>query len=888
MRPNVAIITAAAASAAAAVLSGGSPALAQTFNNPIVRDSADPWVFQFKGQYFHTRAGFFGLPTVDRSTNIHTLGAPVRSDIIWSPPSGQPYSSGLWAPEVHYLDNKWYAYVAADDGNNANHRMYVLEGNSQDPQGTYEFRGKIAAATDRWAIDGTVAQIGATRYMIWSGWSGTTNVRQDLYIARMSSPTNITGNRVLISSPQYAWEQRTGGIVPQGINEAPQIIQRDGKTFLIYSASLFADQQYCLGQLELTGSDPMLAASWTKKSAPVFSRTADVAGPGHASFVKSPDGTQDWLVYHAHNNPAGFDERRNVHTQSFTWNADGSPNFDAPVSPSSAISVPGGRAVSTFIPNCGFDRADVRSSTSAGTANGVEQLGNRGVVGVVDNRGRFFTPIGNGDGAQCGFINAVGDNGVFYDVGQIYEAGTYNLSAGFAISSNQSALATAGPGTFRLVLESVGRDASGNPIESDKVTLSQLNVNSSAWNTSSFTFSNTSGAIPLAGSRLDSILRVGVYNASGNLVNWSAKLDKLNLTFTPTIGWQRNAGGNWSDQSNWSGGVPSGKGALAKFTSAVTAARTITLDASRTIGSIVFDNASRYTVNGNTLTLDTASGPASITLATGTHTISSALTFATDTNITVTPLNSTMWLTGTLNFTAGKSITKSGAGGVTLKHIRTGNLAINDGRVQIISNGTTLGTSSLNTLSIGATGKLNLTNNDLVIRTTPTGTWNGSAYTGVTGMVAAGYGDGTWNGNGILTTMSDATTGVLTTLAVARAGDVLDISGSATTSWSGQTVDASSTLVKYTWGGDADLNGELNGDDYFYIDSHILQSGSVFGFHNGDFNYDGEINGDDYFILDSNILFAQGSGMQMLTAIPEPGGFVLLLALCGSRRRKRQ
>ena len=50
---------------------------------------------------------------------------------------------------------------------------------------------------------------------------------------------------------------------------------------------------------------------------------------------------------------------------------------------------------------------------------------------------------------------------------------------------------------------------------------------------------------------------------------------------------------------------------------------------------------------------------------------------------------------------------------------------------------------------------------------------------------------------------------------------------------------------------DHDLDGDLDGDDYFRIDSNVAQSGSAFGFHNGDFDYDGDIDGDDYFILDS-------------------------------------
>ena len=140
--------------------------------------------------------------------------------------------------------------------------------------------------------------------------------------------------------------------------------------------------------------------------------------------------------------------------------------------------------------------------------------------------------------------------------------------------------------------------------------------------------------------------------------------------------------------------------------------------------------------------------------------------------------------------------------------------------------------------------------------------------------------------------MTDATTGILTTLAIARADEV----GYAGGTFGGQSVAASDVLIMYTWGGDADLNGELNGDDYFYIDSNVYAQFP--GFHNGDFDYNGEVNGDDYFILDSNVLQAQasgiiwptGAGVGGLTSVPEPGsvlGFAMLLGW-GSRRRKRR
>ncbi len=155
-------------------------------------------------------------------------------------------------------------------------------------------------------------------------------------------------------------------------------------------------------------------------------------------------------------------------------------------------------------------------------------------------------------------------------------------------------------------------------------------------------------------------------------------------------------------------------------------------------------------------------------------------------------------------------------------------------------------------LTVG-NGKLNLVDNDMIVHSGDIGSWNGSAYTGITGRVQSGRGDGSWNGNGIVTSMTDATTSLLTTLAMASAGDL------GVDSFDGESVDAGAVLVKYTWGGDADLNGELNGDDYFYIDSNIINNGSVFGFHNGDFDLNGTLDGDDYFIIDANITYAQAN-----------------------------
>jgi hypothetical protein len=257
---------------------------------------------------------------------------------------------------------------------------------------------------------------------------------------------------------------------------------------------------------------------------------------------------------------------------------------------------------------------------------------------------------------------------------------------------------------------------------------------------------------------------------------------------------------------------------------------------------------------------------------------------------------------GTLNVT-NLLVGTSGETGATGTFTRSAGAAVVVSLTHIGARGSVLVTPDMGTtwrtttLLINPGGVMDLNDNKLIVTSGDVGSWNGSSYSGVTGLIQSGRGDGSWNGRGIRTSMTDATTSVLTTLAVARADETGHDGGT----FGGASVSGDDVLVMYTWGGDADLNGELNGDDYFFIDSNVVanQGGANnASFHTGDFDYNGEINGDDYFILDSNILQAQastpfptGSGVGGLGAVPEPGSLIALGLMMGlgplSRKRRK-
>lgn len=305
------------------------------FTNPVAQ-GADPWIVQHEGSYYFVESGGRSID-VFRSDR---LSDPKRNGVrVWSAPAAGWNSTNVWAPELHFIDGRWYIYYAAGSGGPpfVHQRSGVLRSTGTNPQGEYEDLGRLDTGgdiatrdDDVWAIDLTVARLNGQLYAAWSGWEAnavTDRTSQHIYIAPMSNPTTISGPRVKLSSPVEAWERGT----ELDLQEGPTFLRNGDNVFLIYSTRESWLPDYRLGQLRLSSAtaDPLVAGNWTK-SGPVFQRAGAVYGPGHASYTMSPDGTEWWIMYHSKVSTApGWD--RVVRTQKFTWNADGSPNFGAPV-----------------------------------------------------------------------------------------------------------------------------------------------------------------------------------------------------------------------------------------------------------------------------------------------------------------------------------------------------------------------------------------------------------------------------------------------------------------------------------------------------------------------------------------------------------------------------
>src|SRR5439155_23465111 len=311
----------------------------------------------------------------------------------------------------------------------------------------------------------------------------------------------------------------------------------------------------------------------------------------------------------------------------------------------------------------------------------------------------------------------------------------------------------------------------------------------------------------------------------------------------------------------------------------------------------------------------------------GTHVITAPVALSLSLSANVGP-GASVTLTQPLS-AGGNEIRKAGWCTLATPAVTASRLIISEGKLALSPNGVspTVSPSIVNSLelpqinvttpantnTVGAVsstapphGTLDIGDNKLIVHTGSVGNTAGTnnTYSGITGLIQYGRNggvSGNWSGTGITTSQTLATAGNLTSIGVATAQQVKGLTNPGDTGlWAGQTVTGTDVLVMYTYGGDANLDGKINVDDYGKIDFAVPIG--INGWTNGDFNYDGKINVDDYGIIDFNVgiqgppFFAGagaagsvGTSAGTLAAVPEPLGGVLaavsLTLLCLRRRR---
>jgi autotransporter-associated beta strand protein len=324
-------------------------------------------------------------------------------------------------------------------------------------------------------------------------------------------------------------------------------------------------------------------------------------------------------------------------------------------------------------------------------------------------------------------------------------------------------------------------------------------------------------------------------------------------------------------------------------------------------GSLVNLGSGALTMGGNNSDTDFAgviSGGGSVVKeGTGVQTLSGANTYTGSTTVN----GGTLKVTGSIAPSSGVTVNTGGIFEAGATQTLSA-LAINPGGSAVITPG---GNRVLKTgsLAITDTGKLDLTNNDLIVTNTPANI--------VRDLIRSAYGTGTWNGpGGILTSMPTPSAGKTAALGWAQGNDA-NLSPSLGGQLSGVSFGATDTIVKYTYQGDADLDGDVDGNDVAKWAVNFtgdLPAGSgTKTWTQGDWDGDRDVDGNDVAKWAVNFTgdLPPGSGLSVdvpaeitgeaaaalaslgfsVNVVPEPtilGAAVGVSALAMSRKRRRR
>ena len=308
-------------------------------NKPIVEQRADPFIYKHTDGYYYFTGSVPSYDVIElrRAKSINEL-QEAETFNVWHKHKTGPMSQHIWAPEIHYLNGKWYVYFAASEVDDIwKLRPYVIECKGQDPlKDEWIELGQMQPADGDnktfidFSLDGTVFENNGKRYFCWAEKTGGQFAASNLYLAEMESPIKLKTAQFMLTTPDYDWER-----IDFWVNEGPAVIKNKGKIYITFSASA-TGTCYCMGMMEAdSASDLLNRNSWKKSRYPVLETDYEkrIFGPGHNSFTVAEDGETPLSIYHARDydeivgDPL-YDPNRHARVMEVKFDVNGKPIFE--------------------------------------------------------------------------------------------------------------------------------------------------------------------------------------------------------------------------------------------------------------------------------------------------------------------------------------------------------------------------------------------------------------------------------------------------------------------------------------------------------------------------------------------------------------------------------
>lgn len=296
------------------------------YQNKLTDNAADPFILAADGTYYLYATG--GSRFAVRQTKHLSVWPSESKTVLSLADLGWAREKG-WAPEVYAHGGKYYMIFSAQ-GYNDLHAIDIAV--SDTPDGTFKpLASAPFFAPDYSVIDGSLFFDDDGRiYMYYSKDNSTNTVggkrTSQIYGVELEKDfSGIIGEPVLISTPEQEWELKSGSVV---WNEGPVAFKENGVYYLLYSANYYVSEHYAVGYA--TSSTPLARFEKPENARILRGNGTTVTGPGHCNILRSPDGSEIYMVYHVHTVPPDTKNGRSLAIDRLVIGADGSLTVDGP------------------------------------------------------------------------------------------------------------------------------------------------------------------------------------------------------------------------------------------------------------------------------------------------------------------------------------------------------------------------------------------------------------------------------------------------------------------------------------------------------------------------------------------------------------------------------
>jgi len=266
-----------------AFLSCGNGKIDDQETKQILVPLADPYILLYDGMYYAygtgADKGIEVMTSSDLKTWKRTANTPSGLALYKDDSYGEKW---FWAPEVYYVNGKFYMYYSAEE--------HICVAVSDSPLGPFRQVEQKPMLEEEKAIDNSLfIDDDGKAYLFFVRFNDGNNVWVgELENDLMTFKKETMHHCISVSQP---WEE----VWPR-VNEGPFVIKHNGIYYMTYSANSYESPFYGVGCATATN----IMGEWTKyPDNPLLQKPGSLVGVGHNSLFRDKEGNLQ-IVFHAH------------------------------------------------------------------------------------------------------------------------------------------------------------------------------------------------------------------------------------------------------------------------------------------------------------------------------------------------------------------------------------------------------------------------------------------------------------------------------------------------------------------------------------------------------------------------------------------------------------